>query len=115
IVYPQGVPNFWDLLCGRVREIVVHVRAVSIPEDLASGSYEADAAYRRQLNDWVQAMWREKDDWIGALHSARRKVYSAECTGAAFPAAHQYMLVYIIHIMRINNHKRPRLANTQSC
>ena len=44
IVYPAGVPTFWDLLCGRVHSIVVDVREVSIPSSLATGNYANDSA-----------------------------------------------------------------------
>lgn len=64
IVYPEGVPTFWDLLCGRVHKIVVDVRNVPIPETLATGDYAKDASYRRELQGWVQGMWGEKDRFI---------------------------------------------------
>lgn len=67
IVYPAGIPTFWDLLCGRVRQIVVDVREVSIPESLATGSYANDASYRRELQGWVQGMWEEKDRFIDSV------------------------------------------------
>ena len=67
IVYPQGVPRFWDLLCGRMEEVVVRVRELKIPPALVTGSYDADANYRRQLQDWIQKMWVEKDGYIAEV------------------------------------------------
>lgn len=67
IVYPKGVPTFWDLLCGRLRDVVVHVREQAIPETLAQGSYANDAGYRRALQNWVQEMWAEKDAYIESV------------------------------------------------
>ncbi len=69
IVYPAGVPTFWDLLCGRVHSIVVDVREVSIPSSLATGNYANDAGYRRELQTWVQGMWEEKDRLIESVLS----------------------------------------------
>lgn len=70
IVYPAGVPTFWDLLCGRVRSIVVDVREVPIPSSLATGNYANDPGYRRELQTWVQGMWEEKDRLIVRLSNS---------------------------------------------
>lgn len=69
IVYPGGVPTFVDLLQGKVRQVVVRVRELEIPKRLVSGSYEADAEYRRELQAWVQEMWVEKDAFIAEVLS----------------------------------------------
>jgi 1-acyl-sn-glycerol-3-phosphate acyltransferase len=67
IVYPGGVPSFWDLLSGRVREVVVRVQERSIPPDLLGGDYEGDAAFRARMQAWVKGMWTEKDAHIEAI------------------------------------------------
>ena len=64
IVYPGGVPTFWDLLSGRVRDVVVRVRSREIPRDLLGGDYEGDAAFRARMQAWVQQLWTEKDAHI---------------------------------------------------
>jgi len=61
IVYPGGVPSFWDLLSGKVKQVVVRVREREIPKDLLGGDYEGDPAFRARMQAWVQAMWAEKD------------------------------------------------------
>ena len=67
IVYPDGVPSFWDLLSGRMRQVVVRVRERSIPQDLLGGNYEGDAEYRRRMQGWVQEMWADKDACIDEI------------------------------------------------
>lgn len=67
IVYPQGVPTFWDILSGRVREVVVRVRQLEIPDDLVGGDYERDAAFRARMQTWVTGMWQYKDQQITEL------------------------------------------------
>jgi 1-acyl-sn-glycerol-3-phosphate acyltransferase len=37
IAYPRGTPTFWDLLCGRMEEVVVRVKLRPIPPELARG------------------------------------------------------------------------------
>jgi 1-acyl-sn-glycerol-3-phosphate acyltransferase len=61
IVYPEGVPSFWDLLSGKVKQVVVRVLEREIPRDLLGGDYEGDPAFRARLQAFVHAMWAEKD------------------------------------------------------
>ncbi|MBI2306080.1 MAG: acyltransferase [Rhodocyclales bacterium] len=70
IVYPDGVPTFWDLLCGRMREVVVHVRELELPA-IAPGATIGSAPYRRQLTAWVNEMWQAKDCRIDEILAAR--------------------------------------------
>lgn len=70
IVYPGGVPTFWDLLSGKVKQVVVRVRELEIPKDLLGGDYEGDPAFRARMQAWVQAMWADKDARIEALVAA---------------------------------------------
>ncbi|WP_417070141.1 acyltransferase [Niveibacterium terrae] len=61
ILYPHGVPTFWDILSGGVHEVRVRVREIAIPRDLIDGDYERDAAFRARVQAWVHTMWQEKD------------------------------------------------------
>ena len=67
IVYPGGVPTFWDLLSGRVQQVVVRVREREIPKDLLGGDYEGDPAFRARMQTWVKDLWTEKDARIEEL------------------------------------------------
>ncbi|GLS26136.1 acyltransferase [Marinibactrum halimedae] len=67
IVYPQGVPSFWDFLSGRMREVIVQVRELEIPDVLCSGDYQNDEEFRHQFQQWVQQLWVDKDQLIGDL------------------------------------------------
>lgn len=64
IVYPEGVPSFWDLLSGRVKKVVVRVRELEIPKDLLGGDYEGNADFRARMQAFVQGMWADKDSRI---------------------------------------------------
>ena len=64
IVYPGSRPDFFDLLGGRVRVVRVFVRELAIPQDLLGGDYENDPAYRARIQNWVTALWVEKDAMI---------------------------------------------------
>ena len=60
IVYPHGVPTFSDLLCGRVKDVIVNVHRREIPADLKIVT-EADTAYRQRLQHWINDLWAAKD------------------------------------------------------
>ena len=70
IIYPDGVPTFWEFLCNRVPRIQVRAREVQIPQSLMRGDYEGDADYRRRFQDFVNTHWAEKDEEIHALRAA---------------------------------------------
>jgi 1-acyl-sn-glycerol-3-phosphate acyltransferase len=70
IVYPEGVPTFWQFLCGDVRRVVVRAQSISIPLELRNGDYARDPKYRKTFQRWLQALWHEKDSQIAALAPA---------------------------------------------
>ena len=67
IVYPAGIPSFWDFLCGRMPEVVVHGRELPIPAQFCQGDYEGDVEFRGSFNRWLTDLWEEKDARIGAI------------------------------------------------
>jgi 1-acyl-sn-glycerol-3-phosphate acyltransferase len=69
ILYPGGIPTFWEFLCNRLPKVIVRVTAVTIPAELFHGDYEKDDAYRQRFQAWVNQHWADKDAEIEALHS----------------------------------------------
>jgi len=67
IVYPDGIPGFGDFLCGKVKRITVRMRTLEIPKNLLNGDYENDPVFRESMHQWVQNLWREKDEQIQNL------------------------------------------------
>jgi 1-acyl-sn-glycerol-3-phosphate acyltransferase len=76
IVYPQGTPSFWDLCCGRMREVVVRVTAREIPAWVRQGDYQDDAAYRERFQAWIGELWAHKDAQVHALMAANDKQHN---------------------------------------
>jgi 1-acyl-sn-glycerol-3-phosphate acyltransferase len=66
IVYPQGAPGLWTFLCNRSMEIKVRVKQLAVTRELLGSTHE-DVDSRQSLNDWLNALWREKDDEIDRL------------------------------------------------
>lgn len=66
IHYPEGIPTFWDYLCGRVGRIHLDVKVREIgPERL--GDYTEDPVYRENMHQWVNSLWQEKDQLLDTL------------------------------------------------
>ncbi|NBD20304.1 acyltransferase [Aquabacterium fontiphilum] len=69
IVYPKGVPTFVDLLTGSIDEVIVTARLRPIPPELLSAA-RGQGIDRTQLQNWVNALWEEKDAEIDALKAS---------------------------------------------
>ena len=67
LAYPDGVPTFWQFLCGRGTRVVMRVRQLPIPVAFCDGDYERDPEFRAALHDWLHALWAEKDREIDRL------------------------------------------------
>ena len=71
IHYPEGVPSFWDLLSGRLGRVVVHIVQREIPREFLGRSYDEDDGYRLDFQQWVNALWEEKDALLARLHAGQ--------------------------------------------
>lgn len=71
IHYPDGVPSFWDLLSGRLGHVVVRIVQREIPREFIGRSYDEDDGYRLDFQQWVNALWEEKDALLARLHAGQ--------------------------------------------
>lgn len=67
IVYPDGIPTFWQFLCGELKRVIVRVQNIEIPQYILHGDYEGDDNFREAFQLWVQQLWQEKDLQIQSL------------------------------------------------
>ena len=51
---------FYDMLSGKMIRIVVQVSLEPITEDL-HGDYVNDKGFKRRFQQWLNALWHEKD------------------------------------------------------
>ena len=72
IVYPEGAPNFWEFLCGRLRRVIVRVQILPVPAHLMKSDYSNDAATREAFAVWVRQLWQDKDAQISVLLDGAR-------------------------------------------
>ncbi len=71
IVYPSGRPTLMDLVCDRVPEVRIHVVERAIPPDMIGGDYEGDPEFRARFQEWINALWAEKDAQIARMRESR--------------------------------------------
>ena len=67
IFYPGGTPSIWQLFCGDVRRIDVHIQARTIPKEFLGRHYLEDDVYRLQIQEWLANLWLEKDRELGSF------------------------------------------------
>jgi len=72
IVYPENKPPmpFWDFLKGQIPTIAVRIRKLDIPKEFLGQSYEEDEATRKRFQEWINGLWREKDQNIENVFNA---------------------------------------------
>lgn len=68
VVYPsERIPGFWDLISGQVPKVIIDIQTRELDPALWQGDYENDPAFRLFMQDWVSALWAEKDARIEQL------------------------------------------------
>jgi len=66
IVYPQGIPSFWQFISGQVASVKVNVALNEIDENLI-GDYENDMAFKQNFQQWVNQRWADKQTLINSM------------------------------------------------
>jgi len=68
IIYPNGNNKSpWDLCCGRINKIVVHVRKIDIPKEFLGKNYANDPEFKTNFQKWLNDFWQEKDRLISDM------------------------------------------------
>lgn len=61
IVYPDGIPSFWDFISGNMPRISIRIEKLEIPQELRAQGYSDDEAQRYRIKQWVDDLWENKD------------------------------------------------------
>jgi 1-acyl-sn-glycerol-3-phosphate acyltransferase len=70
IGYRDASPTLWDLCCGRLETVRVHVLKRPIERWTTEGDYGDDAAFRARFQRWLGELWAEKDQRLEAMSVA---------------------------------------------
>ena len=69
VIYPGGVPGFWDLLGNQVDRVIIDIQQYPLQQHWVRGDYRDDPQFRAEFQDWISTLWREKDERISAIHA----------------------------------------------
>jgi 1-acyl-sn-glycerol-3-phosphate acyltransferase len=72
IAYPDGAPNFWQFLQGRMPRVIVQARTLPVPPLPAAGTPNPEQALRALGQNWVNQVWREKDALLETLLAGQK-------------------------------------------
>jgi 1-acyl-sn-glycerol-3-phosphate acyltransferase len=67
IAYRESSPTLWDLCCGRLGPVHMHVLARPVEAWTTQGDYAADSGFRARFKEWLNLLWMEKDARLDAL------------------------------------------------
>ncbi len=68
---PTRKPLLWSFACGEQNQLAVHVDLLPMPQELMSGDYENDPAYRARFQAWINGIWTRKDARLERLLNSR--------------------------------------------
>lgn len=66
IAYPGGAGSFWEFICSRGRQVVVHVEERKLA-GLITGERLGDEGFRTYMEDFLNDMWAAKDRKLAQL------------------------------------------------
>lgn len=64
IIYPQDDVTMLDFIANRIPSIKMIVRRIDVPQELRSDAITEPGPAREQFKQWVDGIWREKDELI---------------------------------------------------
>ena len=67
LVYADGPPKFWDMICGDRVNVTIDIRELPIDPTLVAGDYQNDREFRRDVHRWLGDLWQEKDERIAEI------------------------------------------------
>jgi len=72
IYYPDGPPNFFDFLSGKIKQVTIAIETQDIDDSL-KGDYVNDRTYKIQFQKWVNQLWLDKDKKMLQLEKQANK------------------------------------------
>ena len=69
IDYPDGAPNFWNFLCGRISGIKVYAEKAPVTPAIL-GDYNNNPEFNERFQVWINSLWEEKDNQLTTLRNS---------------------------------------------
>ena len=68
IHYPDGIPTFWDFVCGKVKNIRIEVAVTPVSnlftDNIFNDDYFDDPKQRAKFQQWLNELWKQKDQQL---------------------------------------------------
>jgi 1-acyl-sn-glycerol-3-phosphate acyltransferase len=71
VAYSESSPTLWDLCCGRLGAVRMHVLRRPIEPWVAQGDYAEDSRLRARFKEWLGELWTEKDARLDTMLPVR--------------------------------------------
>ncbi len=84
IYYPGTHITFWDLVFGRIGSVKIVLREIPKSE-IPQGDYVRDTAYQKKFQEWVNQIWRQKDQIMVQLEQKARHSISQSVQAPSSP------------------------------
>ena len=68
VLYATEKRSAWNFLCGELSKAKVVAKTYSLPQNLKNRSFEEDDDYRRDFQEFVDAIWFEKQQMMQELN-----------------------------------------------
>ena len=72
IIYPNGPVSMMQMFGGQLQKVSVKIRQVEIPKELTRGQYLENESFRKQMQEWVQQIWQQKDKMMSDFANATK-------------------------------------------
>lgn len=72
IVYPKGAVTFFEMLSGKLEQVIVDIRRLEIPKNFLNSNFQNDEDARLQLQEWIKDIWTNKDLLINELNGSTK-------------------------------------------
>lgn len=66
ISYTPEAKGLWNFLCGRISSVAVRINHIPITDEI-KGNYIEDESFMRHFQEWINKLWKEKDDTLEKL------------------------------------------------
>lgn len=66
ICYPDGIPTYWQFMCGEVANVKIDIKSQVISQDLI-GDYQNDPSFKSSFQQWLNQLWQVKAVTLAAL------------------------------------------------
>ena len=60
--YSPKAPSAWEYLAGKFDRVDVIIEKIRIPENLKNRNYIIDMPFRKELQTWINELWKQQDE-----------------------------------------------------